>query len=335
MTFLALLTKELRLQLRSERTIWVIILYILGMGLLGWTIINSQQQSPLAWTTMGIQLYTTFSYVQIILILLITPAFTASAVNGEKERQTFDLLLCSRLSSWALVGGKLCAGLGNALIVIAASLPLFSLAFFFGGISVTLALQALAIFVVSALVVATFSLLCSTLFRRPAVSTAIAYLAILLWLVGPLVLSAFMLPSRSAGVASTMLTAYSVPAQDVYVYQAPSHPVFQGTMYTWQTPPSSPPLSLIWNPFEALSNTNTGLNNISFSTNTMIASTNNNGIYSIAGLHFPSWLGYIGISLLAMMIFFLLSLWYVKPHSLHRHKQHILHQRETSDIVLT
>src|SRR5947209_1366980 len=41
MTFLALLTKELRLRMRRERTIWVIIAYILLMGLMGWFFISS------------------------------------------------------------------------------------------------------------------------------------------------------------------------------------------------------------------------------------------------------------------------------------------------------
>jgi DNA-binding transcriptional regulator of glucitol operon len=40
MTFLALLTKELRLRMRRERTIWVIIIYIALMGLLGWFFIS-------------------------------------------------------------------------------------------------------------------------------------------------------------------------------------------------------------------------------------------------------------------------------------------------------
>ena len=40
MTFVALLTKELRLRLRRERTIWVIIIYLLVMGLLGFLFIS-------------------------------------------------------------------------------------------------------------------------------------------------------------------------------------------------------------------------------------------------------------------------------------------------------
>ncbi|QBD81823.1 ABC transporter permease [Ktedonosporobacter rubrisoli] len=193
MTFLALLTKELRLRMRRERTIWVIVVYILLMGLLGWFFItrftdNNSYYGSNGWSDAGRNLYVLLSLLQLFLIVFITPAFTATAVNGEKERQTYDLLLCSRLSAFALVCGKLVAGLMNALLLIAASAPLFSLVFFFGGVAPDQVLSALLIFVDTAFVIGTLGLLCSTLFQRPAVSTAITYLLSLLWIVMPLLI---------------------------------------------------------------------------------------------------------------------------------------------------
>src|SRR5438045_1654921 len=134
-TFVALLTKELRLRLRRERTIWVIIIYLLVMGLLGFIFISeSGSYNAYTLSILGRELYTLLASVQLFLIIFITPAFTSTAINGEKERQTFDLLLCSQLSSFALIAGKLAAGLANALLLIAASVPLFSLVFFFCGV---------------------------------------------------------------------------------------------------------------------------------------------------------------------------------------------------------
>ena len=194
MTFLALLTKELRLRLRRERTIWIIVIYILLMGLLGWFYIsrfsgynNSYNGSGLG--QLGKQLYYLLSMVQLFLIIFITPAFTATAVNGEKERQTFDLLLCSRLSGFSLISGKLVAGLVNALFLIAASVPLFSFVFFFGGVSPSQVLLALLVFIVTTIMIGTFGLFCSAILARPAVSTAISYISGILWMVMPLLIS--------------------------------------------------------------------------------------------------------------------------------------------------
>ena len=200
MTFLALLTKELRLRLRRERTIWIIVVYILLMGSLGWFYISrfssyNNNYSGFSLGQVGKQLYYLLSMVQLFLILFITPAFTSTAVNGEKERQTFDLLLCSRLSGFSLISGKLVAGLVNALLLIAASIPLFSLVFFFGGVSPSQVLLALLVFVVTTIMIGTFGLFCSAILSRPAVSTAISYIAGILWMVMPLIISFILLAS--------------------------------------------------------------------------------------------------------------------------------------------
>lgn len=190
MTFAALLTKELRLRLRRERTIWVLISYLLVMTLLGFLFISRNNPSNgYTVSTLGYGLYTLLVFVQLFLIMFITPAFTTTSINGEKERQTFDLLLCSRLSAFELVAGKLVAGLANAFLLIAASIPLFSLVFFFGGVGPMQVLQTTLVFIVTAIVVGTFGLFCSTLLKRPPVSTAIAYMFCVIWVITPWLLS--------------------------------------------------------------------------------------------------------------------------------------------------
>jgi ABC-type transport system involved in multi-copper enzyme maturation permease subunit len=187
MTFAALLTKELRLRLRRERFVWLIIIYLLVMGLLGFgflqraNVFSGGYQGYLL-SQIGAQLYALLSFIQLFLIVFIAPAFTATAINGEKERQTFDLLLCSKLSAFSLLAGKLIAGLVNVLLLIAASIPLFSLVFFFGGVSPLQVLSTLVIFIITAVVAGTFGLFCSTLIHRPTTSTAIAYTFCACWL---------------------------------------------------------------------------------------------------------------------------------------------------------
>jgi len=187
MTLTALLTKELRLRLRRERFVWLLIIYLLVLGLLGFgflqraNVFSGGYQGYLL-SQIGAQLYALLSFIQLFLIVFIVPAFTASAINGEKERQTFDLLLCSKLSAFSLLAGKLIAGLVNLLLLIAASIPLFSLVFFFGGVSPLQVLITLVIFITTAIVAGTFSLFCSTLVHRSTASTAAAYTFCAFWL---------------------------------------------------------------------------------------------------------------------------------------------------------
>ena len=200
MTFTALLTKELRLRLRRERFVWLLIIYLLVMGLLGFgflqraNVFSGGYQGYLL-SQIGAQLYALLSFIQLFLIVFIAPAFTATAINGEKERQTFDLLLCSKLSAFSLLAGKLIAGLVNVLLLIAASIPLFSLVYFFGGVSPLQVLISLIIFIMTAIVAGSFSLFCSTLVHRPTASTAAAYTFCAFWLLAYPVISILTLGS--------------------------------------------------------------------------------------------------------------------------------------------
>ncbi len=280
MTFLALLTKELRLRMRRERTIWVIVLYILLMGLIGWFYIgrfaNFNGSGGMTLNDIGTYLYMLLSMVQLFLIIFITPAFTATAVNGEKERQTFDLILCSRISAFSLIAGKLVAGLVNSLLLIAASVPLFSLVFFFGGVSPIQIISALLVFVSTALITGTFGLFCSTLVLRPAVSTAIAYMVSMLWIFMPPVLSIML------SASGNWLQIFST----VGVLQSPSIL-------------SRPSPLFVWNPIIALLNT--------YPSGSVMSS------YVVRGLKLSPWVAYTLLNLLATTIFFLLSVYLVKP----------------------
>jgi ABC-type transport system involved in multi-copper enzyme maturation permease subunit len=304
MTFLALLTKELRLRLRRERTIWVIIIYILLMGILGWFYIShfggyNGYNNNNGLSETGVNLYYLLSMVQLFLIMYITPAFTATAVNGEKERQTFDMLLCSRLSSFSLISGKLIAGLVNAILLIAASAPLFSLVFFFGGITPAQILSALLVYVVTTIVVGTASLFCSTLLSRPAVSTAVSYMAVVLWVVLPLLIS-FILLASSGFISAFLLAA------------AGSQPMPTNSQTS---------LLFVWNPVTALISTYPGGGGLA--------------TFSIGKLRIAPWLAYTILSLLITGILIILSTWAVKPNPVGRLRSHTRKDPEPKEATAT
>ncbi len=188
MTFMALLTKELRLCLRSERTMWGLVSYVVLIGLLGWFIYYIARHNNFSPDNFGSTLYAWLIGVQYFLIFCLTPSYTAIAINGEKQRQTFDLLVCSQLSSLSLAAGKLIAGVINALLLIAAVLPIFSLVFLFGGVSPVQFLETLLVYIISALFLGSIGLFFSALLKSPILSMTLTYLLCFLWIVLPYVL---------------------------------------------------------------------------------------------------------------------------------------------------
>jgi ABC-type transport system involved in multi-copper enzyme maturation permease subunit len=185
MTFLAVLSKELRTRMRRERTIWLLVIYILVLGLVGYFIVSDAHGSL---ETVGTSLYYFLSLFQLILIIFTVPAFTATAINGEKERQTYDLLICSGVTGFSIIMGKLIAGMTTVLLLIGASIPLFSLLLFFGGVAPAQLLVLLVIYLMTALLVGSASIFYSIILRRPAISTALSYMLNLVWCASPLLL---------------------------------------------------------------------------------------------------------------------------------------------------
>jgi ABC-type transport system involved in multi-copper enzyme maturation permease subunit len=284
MTFLTLLTKELRLRLRHERTIWIIIGYILCMGLLGWiSLINNNNYTAPGGSGLnqvGLNLYSLLVQLQLFLLIFITPTFVTTAINGEKERQTFELLLCSRLSPLSLIAGKLVAGLASAFFLVIAAIPLFSMVFFFGGVSLAQIMSAALVCLMTIIFVSTVSILCSTIFQRPSISTAITYTIVLVWLLFPLIMTYILTTTDSTRV------------------------LLQNSGATH--------ILLSWNPLIALNSTYPGVG-----TNQLFAflsygfalgNSNTTATISLFSWNTDPWLFYTGVNLILTLLLFLLCL---------------------------
>src|SRR5205807_1116037 len=83
---------------------------------------------------VGEQFAVLFVRQQIILLLLITPAFVAGAITDEKRSGTLQYLALTDLESRHIIIGKLVGRLSQVVLVMLGGLPLFALLAGFGGI---------------------------------------------------------------------------------------------------------------------------------------------------------------------------------------------------------
>lgn len=123
-------------------------------------------------------LYITCAIIQIFLIGLLVPATTASAISGEKQRQTFDLLICNKASNNTIIFGKLMASLLQTFMLLLLALPIFSCLFMFGGISVINLFKLTLFFMVTSIMLGSIGLFCSTKFRSTVPSIVVSYIII-------------------------------------------------------------------------------------------------------------------------------------------------------------
>jgi ABC-2 type transport system permease protein len=185
--------KEFRMRMRGWRSTAVLTVYMAVLGSIAVAFLV-QQAGPASGQSsqVGLRLFQTMAIFQLFLILFVTPVSMAGAISGERQRQTWDLLLVTRLSSFGIVWGKLTAGLAFDLLLIVASLPLFSLVFLFGGVAPDDIVHTYIVFLATVVLLGVVSLCISALTRRLALAMVASNLTALLLGIGVTLLTLYL-----------------------------------------------------------------------------------------------------------------------------------------------
>ena len=173
-----IVAKEYRSRMRTVRSPLAMTAYVLAIGGLGWAVFAGMAADARlsgGAGTYGRNLFAVLILFQMVLLAFITPALTSAAISGERERQTLDLLFCTRVPPFAILWGKLLASMSFVLLLLVVSIPIFSLVFLFGGIEADQLMTAFLVTVVSALALGSIGICCSTLVRRTTMATVLAY----------------------------------------------------------------------------------------------------------------------------------------------------------------
>jgi ABC-type transport system involved in multi-copper enzyme maturation permease subunit len=193
-------------RMRSWRAPVVLTIYLGLLGTFGYTwfvLATLYQPNDRAGSAqIGAQVFSALAYIQISLVSLFAPALAAGAISGERERQTFDVLLVSRMTALGIVWGKLVASVAFMLLLILAALPLFAAVFLFGGIDFQQFVITQLLTVTTAVSLGAVSLFLSALFRRTLASTVVSYGVAFTGMVGTLLagfLFSFALLVRTQG----------------------------------------------------------------------------------------------------------------------------------------
>jgi len=173
---------------RRTRTYVVRIIYLLLLfGLLCWlywvwldrTNYRDTTSKDIAEFTQ--MFFVIFLSAQLIIVVLLTPAYVAGAITDEKERKTIEYILATDLRSREIVLGKYVARLLHLSVLILAGLPILSAVQFMGGIDPNLLLAGYAGTALTIASIAGISMFASTVTRRTRDAILIVYLAILVY----------------------------------------------------------------------------------------------------------------------------------------------------------
>lgn len=205
------LVKELRSRMRGRRTFIFLTLYLLALvGIVSliyfaFTAVN-QAFSITTARDAGLGIFYSLLIFQVFLVIFVGPALTTGAITGEKEHQTYDLIRTTTLSAKSLVWGKLLAALSFILLLILTMIPLQSLIFFMGGVSIQEFLISQLLIISAAVAFTMFGLFSSVISRSTLMANILAF--------GGVVLFVFVLPL-------ILLLLVAILAPNVFMIQSP------------------------------------------------------------------------------------------------------------------
>jgi ABC-type transport system involved in multi-copper enzyme maturation permease subunit len=165
------LVKELRARFRGGRAFAMMTVYLFVVSaavLLALRTVGGMMsagypgQTANSGSILGTTIFSVVLGLETLLIMLIGPLLTAGAVSGEKERQTWELLLATPLTGQEILRGKVGAAMAYVALLVFAALPVTSLSFVFGGVSLISVLSSQLQLLATGLVYTSLGALAST-----------------------------------------------------------------------------------------------------------------------------------------------------------------------------
>ena len=176
------LARELKQRMRGRHTWLVLTLYLTVLALiLRWVYVAAARDnafdggSLVGSAGVGRAIFQWLLFFMLLLVCFIVPGLTAAAISGERERQTLISLQITLLRPRSIVFGKLLASLAFVGLLIVASLPLVTIPFLVGGVSVSEMVRGLVMVLATAVILACLALACSALVRRTQGATVLSY----------------------------------------------------------------------------------------------------------------------------------------------------------------
>ena len=141
--FNPIMLKELRGSLRGTRFfvshLVILCLFAAGLLLAFLSLIPSQTgryDDPGDPSVVGHSVYLITQLLQLGVAFLVVPGLAATSISSERESLTHDLLLTTTMTARQIVWGKFTAAMTQAFTLFISMVPLVSLCFLFGGVTV-------------------------------------------------------------------------------------------------------------------------------------------------------------------------------------------------------
>ena len=133
--------------------------------------------------------YVVMAIGQAVLLLFIVPALSSTSICSEREKQTLDILLSSKLTPLQIIIGKVSASSLRVIILIISTMPLYAIGALIGVVKISNILSLIVFFIVNTIFVSSIGVFISTCAKTSKVSTTLSYAVVLAIYMGIIVIT--------------------------------------------------------------------------------------------------------------------------------------------------
>ena len=175
----AIWVRELRGRMRGKRAFIFLTFYLSLLAFILWLAVRTTETTGVTITelmSIGRGLFAGALMIETLVVVALAPAYTAGAITSEREKQTYDLLAVTPISSLSLVVGKLLSGLSYLALIVLASLPIASIALVFGGVDPSDLVRGYLVLFAAGLAIGSIGIWCSAALARTQAATVAAFI---------------------------------------------------------------------------------------------------------------------------------------------------------------
>lgn len=183
-----ILLRELRGRMRTARSFWLLsgfLAMVAGTALLIYAADYASNQGQMATgDNIGRNVFLVLMTAAMIALSFVAPVLAAGSIAGERERQTFDLLLTTQLTVRQIIFGKIVASLSYCLLLLAAMTPLMGMVFLIGSVDVTQLIVMLSVIISHVVLLTCIGVYWSVRASSPLNATGMTLATVLFLLLG-------------------------------------------------------------------------------------------------------------------------------------------------------
>lgn len=179
----AVLRKDMILDMKKPKVAIIMLLFnmllcLVAVPFVGSIALLAEGTSSNISYRLLIYMYMVLVWLETVAICFLTPALTAGCISIEKERQTLEVLLTTKMSTWEIIKGKYFSSIMLVLMLIVSGLPVMSLVYIYGGINLWQMFLMILVLMATTMYLASFGVFFSTLVKNTIVSVILTYIAV-------------------------------------------------------------------------------------------------------------------------------------------------------------